>query len=57
LFWSFVYLVVRNLFALVWLLARPRRSNELEIPVPRHELAVLRRQRARPKLPTLIAHC
>jgi putative transposase len=40
---------VRNLFALVWLLARPRRSKELEILVLRHELAVLRRQ-ARPTL-------
>jgi len=35
LFWSFVYLAVRNLFALVWLLARPRRSKELEILVLR----------------------
>jgi transposase InsO family protein len=49
LLWSFVYLVVRNLFALVWLLARPRRSKELEILVLRHELAVLRRH-ARPTL-------
>jgi putative transposase len=49
LLWSLVYLVVRNLFALVWLLARPRRSKELEILVLRHELAVLRRQ-ARPTL-------
>jgi hypothetical protein len=49
LLWSFVYLVARNLFALVWLLARPRRSKELEILVLRHELAVLRRQ-ARPAL-------
>ena len=48
--WWFVYLVVRNLFALVWLLARPRRSKELEILVLRHELAVLRRQAARPRL-------
>ena len=39
--WSFVYLVVRNLFALVWLLGRPRRSKELEILVLRHELAIL----------------
>ena len=31
--WSFTYLGVRNLFALVWLLARPRRSKELEILV------------------------
>jgi len=37
LLWSFAYLVVRNLFALVWLLARPRRSKELEILVLRHE--------------------
>ena len=48
--WSFVYLVVRNLFALVWLLGRPRRSKELEILVLRHELAILRRQTSRPKL-------
>jgi hypothetical protein len=45
-----VYLIVRNLFALVWLLARPRRSKELEILVLRHELAVLRRQTGRPRL-------
>jgi putative transposase len=49
LLWSFAYLVVRNLFALLCLLARPRRSKELEILVLRHELAILRRQ-ARPKL-------
>jgi hypothetical protein len=48
LFWSFVYLVVRNLFALVWLLGRPRRSKELEILVRRHELTILRRQAAWP---------
>jgi putative transposase len=48
--WSFVYLVVRNLFALVWLLGRSRRSKELEILVLRHELAILRRQTSRPKL-------
>ena len=50
LLWSFVYLVVRNLFALVWLLGRRRRSKELEILVLRHELTILRRQGARPKL-------
>jgi putative transposase len=50
LLWSFVYLVVRNLFAFVWLLARPRRSKELEVLVLRHELAILRRQARRPKL-------
>ena len=48
--WSLAYLVVRNLFALVWLLARPRRSKELEILVLRHELAILRRQASRPRL-------
>jgi hypothetical protein len=50
LVWSFAYLAVRNLFALVWLLARPRRSKELEILVLRHELAMLRRQARQPKL-------
>jgi putative transposase len=50
LVWSFAYLAVRNLVALVWLLARPRRSKELEILVLRHELTMLRRQSRRPKL-------
>jgi hypothetical protein len=48
LLWSVAYLVVRNLFALVCLLARRGRSKEIEL-VLRHELAILRRQ-ARPKL-------
>jgi putative transposase len=50
LLWSFVYLVVRNLFALVWLLGRRRCSKELEILLLRHELAILRRQRSGPRL-------
>jgi putative transposase len=50
LLWSFVYLCVRNLFALVWLLGRQRRSKELELLVLRHELAILRRQVGRPNL-------
>jgi hypothetical protein len=50
LLWSFACLAVRNLFALVWLLARQRRSKELEILVLRHELAMLRRQARQPKL-------
>jgi transposase InsO family protein len=44
LLWSFAYIAVRNLFTLVWLLAPPRRSKELEILVLRHQLAMLRRQ-------------
>jgi len=50
LLWSFAYLAVRNLFALVWLLARSGRSKDLEILVLRHELAILRRQTGRPRL-------
>jgi putative transposase len=48
LLWSFVYLAVRYLFALVWLLGRSRRAKELEILVLRHELAILRRHAPRP---------
>ncbi len=48
--WSFVYLIGRNVFALIWLLARQRRSKELEPLLLRHELAVLRRQTGRPRL-------
>jgi putative transposase len=49
LLWSFLYFAVRNLFALVPLVARSGRSKELEILVLRHELAVLRRQTGRPR--------
>ena len=48
--WSFSYHAVRNVFALVWLLARSRRSKEVEILVLRHELAMPRRQARQPKL-------
>jgi putative transposase len=50
LLWTFMYLIARNLFALVWLLARRRRSKELEILLLRHELAVLRRHAGGPRL-------
>ena len=48
--WSFAYLVVRSLLSLVVLFGRSNESKELEILVLRHELTVLRRQSARPKL-------
>ncbi len=48
--WSFVYLAVRGVLGLVVLAVRPKRSKDLEILVLRHELAVLRRQSARPRL-------
>jgi hypothetical protein len=57
LLWSFAYFAVRNLFALVWLLARQRRSIELEVLVLRHELAMLRRQAPRPKPGRSIGRC
>ena len=49
LVWSFFYLSVRNLFALVLLLGRSDRSKEVEILVLRHELAVRRRRSGRPR--------
>jgi putative transposase len=48
--WSFVYLAIRSLFALVLLLGRSDRSKELEILVLRHELAVLRRRSGRSRI-------
>jgi putative transposase len=48
--WSFVYLAVRSLFALVLLFGRSERSKELEILVLRHELALLRRRSGRPRI-------
>ena len=47
---SFCYLVVRRTLELVALACRSRDFKELEIIVLRHELAVLRRQVARPDL-------
>jgi hypothetical protein len=38
--WSFVYLAVRKVLALIVLVGRSDRSKELEILVLRHELAV-----------------
>jgi putative transposase len=48
--WSFVYLAVRSLFALIVLLGRSDRSKELEILVLRHELVVLRRRSGRRRI-------
>jgi hypothetical protein len=50
LLWSFVYLAVRCVLGLIVLAARPARSKDVEILVLRHELAVLRRRSARPRL-------
>jgi hypothetical protein len=45
--WSFVYLAVQSLFALMLLFGRSDRSKELEILVLRHEVALLRRRSSR----------
>ena len=50
MFWSLGYLALRCLFQLVLLRRRSEGFKELEIVVLRHELSVLRRQAARPKL-------
>jgi hypothetical protein len=47
-----LYLVACRLLALLVLLARGDRSKEIEILVLRHELAILRRQAGRPRLPS-----
>jgi putative transposase len=46
--WSFLYLAVRKVLALIVLIGRSDRSKELEILVLRHELALLRRRSGRP---------
>jgi hypothetical protein len=45
-----LYLIFRQLMAWLELLARSSRSNNVEILVLRHEVAVLRRQVSRPRL-------
>jgi hypothetical protein len=47
--WSLMYLVSRRLVEVVVLVARSDERNEIEILVLCHELAVLRRQVARPR--------
>ena len=48
--WSFVYLAVRRVLALIVLMFRSGDAKEVEILVLRHELEVLRRQHRRPRL-------
>jgi len=50
LFWSLCYFVLRRILQLAALRFRSKEFKELEIVVLRHELAVLRRQVARPEL-------
>ena len=48
--WSFVYLALRRLLELMVLCWRSTDAKEVEILVLRHQLAILRRQHARPRL-------
>jgi hypothetical protein len=47
---SCLYLILRQLLQLIVLLARSRSSKEFEILLLRHELAILRREKPRPRL-------
>jgi len=48
--WSFAYLAVRRMIALMVLVLRSSQSKEIEILVLRHELEILRRNQPRPRL-------
>jgi hypothetical protein len=48
--WSYAYLVLRRVVALIVLLGRSREAKETEILVLRHQLGVLRRGYPRPRL-------
>ena len=48
--WAFAYLAVRRLLDLIVLIARSEKANEVELLALRHEVAILRRQVARPQL-------
>jgi len=55
--WLFVYLALRRSLELVLLCFRSAEAKEIEIPGLRHELAVLRRQRLRPRLQPRTVRC
>lgn len=48
--WSFAYLAIRRVLSLVALTFRTSGSKEIEILVLRHELEILRRNGAQPRL-------
>jgi hypothetical protein len=48
--WSFVYLALRRVLALLVLCWQSADAKEVEILVLRHQLAILRRQQPRPRL-------
>jgi hypothetical protein len=55
--WSFVYLALGRVLGLIVLCCRSAEAKEIQILVPRLELAVLRRQHPRPRLQSKDVPC